>query len=213
MALSLCIIAVPISFIVKDDIFDQAEDLSAMYLRWAFGMTFILQVFPILITIPMSMIRGSLYVKGLLPEISIPGFFIALMPPVASILILVTAVMISQLTGNSLSFISILLQTLPPIIMAFRQRLNTAPRTEKIDIEISWIQWITEGLINVGLLCLVIWASDKQLLTSGREIIRFLLEFFGRSLITTVFFADRLFDISVCQLYSNHKSMGMIGLR
>jgi hypothetical protein len=171
-------------------------------------MSFIMLVSPILITMPISAIRGSLYIKGLLPEASLAGFFIALVSPLAAILILVSTVIMSEFTGDPLSFIGIILQILAPIIMAFRSRLYTAPRTEKIDAEISWIQWTTKGIVSVGLICLTIWAANKKLLSDGTEVARFLFELFGRSLITTVFFADRLFDLSICQFFNNRPAMG-----
>ena len=211
LVLSLWLIVVPVSFIMKDNLLDQGITESEMYLRWAYGMGFIIAVFPILITVPMSMIRGSLYIKGLLPEASLSGFFITLVSPSASILVVVTAVLISELTGDALSFIGVLLQILAPAIMAVRPRLYTVPRTDKIDNEISWIQWTTEAMVNLGLLCLVIWANNEKILSNGTEVTRFLFEWCGRTLITTVFFADRLFAVSICQLFSNRKAMGGVG--
>jgi hypothetical protein len=210
LVLSLWFIASPVSFLLKGTILDQSEDISAIAYRWAIGMAFTMILFPLLITIPMSMTRSALFIKGILPETSIAGFFIVLVSPLASILVLITGVMLSQLIGNTLSFIGIMLQMLAPIIMVIRSRLFFAPRDEKIDVEITWAHWTTEAMSIVGLLCFVIWAADEKLLNDGVEVARVLFEMFGRSLITTLFFADRLFDMSVCQLFSIRKAMGRI---
>jgi hypothetical protein len=218
LILSTWFLTLPVDFIYREEYLKSLEQVETLSLesmdgeRLKRGISYSIQVLPLIMTTPMGMVKGALRIKGLLPETNLAGWFIVAISPFFSLVVLSSTIMIAQLGADSLFLTGIGLILIAPMISVFQQKLYTATLTERLDCILGWTQWSIGMITNLGFILLIVWANKKKLLPDTASIAQFVFELIGRSFITNVFFSDTLFRITICHMLCNRKAMNELDL-
>lgn len=195
----------PIEYLLNQNVIRQtaAEDL--LVAKFTLGIGYSLQILPLILTIPSGTLRGSLRIRGLLPESSLAGWFIVLIAPIIPLTIFAAIVLVTQLFGNALLLVGVILLLIAPMLYVFRRRLYTEALTEEQDQSLEWNQRIMTGLSLCGVLVIGIWALSNDIFPKFVDVLRFLCEWVGRALTSTMVFADAVFRMTLHQLKIDRK--------
>jgi hypothetical protein len=180
------------------------EDLAQIAFRATVAVLYAINIFPVIVTVPSGIIRGSLRVRGLLPECSLAGWLIVITSPLYPLLVLMAMVLVSQLLGNVLLLLGSFVFMVAPTLYIFRRKLYTKPKLTAGEIsQVNWNQRIISGLTLFGLFLIAVWALTDAELEIGIEpsvVVRFILSFLGNQFCNTVVFADIVLRITMDSL-------------
>jgi hypothetical protein len=181
---------------------DQVEPLAQFWTRAYLALHVVIAVFPVIVTVPSGIIRGSLRVRGLLPECSLAGWLIVITSPLYPLIVLMAVVLVSQLLGNYLLVAGAVFFMAAPSLYVFRSKLYTKPKLSDQEIsQVNLNQRIIGGLTTVGLILIAVWClADTTLEITIWDVVNFLLSFFGNLFCNTVVFADVVFRMTVDSL-------------
>ena len=195
----------PIDYLLANDLLQQTTAEKLLLARFSLGISYSLQILPLIITIPSGALRGSLRVRGLLPECSLAGWFIVLIAPIVPLTIFAAMVLMTQLFGNALLLVGVVLLLVAPTFYVFRRKLYTEALTTEQDRGLEWNQRIMTILSICGAVMIGIWALTNDIFPSVVDVLLFLCEWVGRALSSTVVFADTVFRMTLHQLQIDRK--------
>jgi hypothetical protein len=193
----------------------------AALLGFVGAVTVYITLMPAVLSLIPGILRACLRVKALLPESILPGWFLVASTPLYILLFLVVFSTVNQIAGNFLLIAAVIALLGAPILYMVNAATFTRPLHSQEDIaKIGSIQ-NTVGLVilaGVALLFIYAFTADifgKSLIgTSERtslirpwdpNLIQFPIEYFVRSLFTTVLVAD-LFMIMNLSVWQNTKA-------
>ena len=176
---------------------------------------------PAVLSLIPGVLRGCLRIKALLPESIMPGWFLIAAAPLYFLLFLVIFTTVNQLAGNLILLIAVFALLVAPLLYLFNAGTFTRPlRTPEEIAKIGSVQNMATIVVIVGLVLIVIYAftatiMDKALigLSESRSLLRpwspqlfqFPLDYFVRSLFTTVVVAD-LFMLMNLSMWRHSKA-------
>ena len=203
----------PLAWLMKADFTDMdpsfreaAEEAVGVAAGILAGFGYYVALMPTVLSLIPGMLRGSVRIKGLLPESTLPGWFLVAGAPLYALLLLVSFIAINQMLGNALLLLSILLLLAAPLLYVIRADLFIQPLTSATEKRaIGIVQWIFFGVVAQGVLLLIIYLFTKKVgathlvgfsartsLMRPWKILQFYLDYLGRSLFITVLAADLL---------------------
>jgi hypothetical protein len=173
-------------------------------LAWSNYYLFVLS--PAVLALVPGLLRACVRIKRLLPESVLPGWFLVAAAPFNSLLVLVTVVALAQVAPSPLLVAGMLLWLAGPLAYLARARTFTRPLCSPQDLRgLARVQVIAWALILASCVCLVAYAAHWQFLglrLVGLEprtsllrpwqVVRYFLDFLGRSMFVTVLGADLL---------------------
>jgi hypothetical protein len=161
---------------------------------------------PAVLSLIPGVLRACLRIKALLPESILPGWFLIAATPLYVLLFLVIFTTINQVAGHILLMLGVFALLGAPLLYLFNAGTFTRPlRTPPEVRRIGVIQNIALAVTGIGLLLLLIWAFNATVFgwsligfsprTSlmrpwDLQLFQFPLDYFVRSLFTTVVVAD-----------------------
>jgi hypothetical protein len=173
-------------------------------LAWSNYYVFVLS--PAVLALVPGLLRACVRIKRLLPESVLPGWFLVAAAPFNGLLVLVTVVALAQVAPSPLLVAGMLLWLAAPLAYLARARTFTRPLCCPQDLRgLARVQIVAWALILASCVCLFAYAARWQLLglrlvgleprTSllrPWEVVRYFLDFLGRSMFVTVLAADLL---------------------
>mmetsp|Transcript_2588 Transcript_2588/g.3821 ORF Transcript_2588/g.3821 Transcript_2588/m.3821 type:complete len:467 (-) Transcript_2588:252-1652(-) len=167
------------------------------------ALQYAINMLPIIVTIPGSLIRACLKVRNLFPNSSLPGWILVVTSPFYSLVVLIAFVMVTQVAGNSVLLVGSLLLVLKPLVFMIWGSLFVGVNTPEVEKKIKILLNISLGLGALGFVMVGIWlvsadvggvrplgdCGDMCMLSYG-DGIRLLFETIGRALVTLVVFCD-----------------------
>jgi hypothetical protein len=187
-----------------------AAHLSRQYQRLVEGLVwgnyYLFVLSPAVLALVPGLLRACLRVKLLLPESILPGWFLVAAAPFNSLLVLVTVVALAQMAPSPLLVAGMLLWLTAPLAYLARARTFTRPLRSPEDLRaLTRIQLVAWALMTASAVCLVIYIATWQVLDrrlvgldSGTslfrpwQVVRYCLDFLGRSLFVTILGGDLL---------------------
>ena len=177
------------------------------------GMKFYLFLLPALFAIVPAASWACARVKGFLPESQAPGWGFVASVPLLALLALSTYLVIYHYWSHILLLLGLLALIGAPLLYLTRFRLLTRPLTESQDLQaLARTQVYVLATLGAGILLIFIYMvavkfGDHAILGTSKEknALRFWsldlhktwLEYVGRALFMTVFFADLLVKMAV----------------
>jgi hypothetical protein len=187
-----------------------AARLARQYERMVEGLAwanyYVLVLSPAVLALVPGLLRACVRVKRLLPESILPGWFLVAAAPFNSLLVLVTVVALAQVAPSPLLVAGMLLWLAAPLAYLARARTFTRPLCSPEDLRgLEHVQVVAWALIVASSVCLVAYATSWQAfglrlvglqprtsLVRPWEVVRYFLDFLGRSMFVTVLGADLL---------------------
>jgi hypothetical protein len=173
-------------------------------LVWGNYYVFILS--PAVLALVPGLLRACVRIKLFLPESILAGWFLVAAAPFNCLLVLVTAVALAQIAPSPLLEAGMLLWLAAPLAYLARARTFTRPLRSPEDLRgLARVQVVAWALITASSVCLIAYLATWQ--AFGRrlvglepatsllrpwEVVRYFLDFLGRSLFVTVLGADLL---------------------
>lgn len=137
-----------------------------------------------------GIIRSSMGLKTLLPESATPGWIVALITPIYTLMLLLTMITVNQLQGNWLLFFAALcLMTAPLIYLIFAKAIVRPHEAKEIGSVITPIRLAIGILTTVGLVLLSIWVLDLPMVSFG-DVFKFIFGLIANVLLLTVVVTD-----------------------
>jgi len=170
------------------------------------GYYYVVVLSPAVLALVPGVIRACIRVKMLLPEATLPGWFLVAAAPFNGLLVLVTFVALAQVAPSPLLLAGMLLWLAAPLVYLARARVYTRPIASTDELRsvgrvqaLAWVlalgsaacllayaaTWEAFGLHLVGL-------EPKSSLFRPWQVVRYFLDFSGRALFVTVLGADLL---------------------
>jgi len=186
---------------------DEAAVTQAMSLLGLLGaISVYVTLMPSVLSLIPGVLRGCLRIKALIPESILPGLFLIAAAPLYILLFLVIFTTVNQVAGNILLMLAVLALLMAPLLYLINAGTFTRPlRTPEEIAKIGQIQTAATVIVGIGLALLVFYAFTATIM--GKALIgtddatslmrpwslglfQFPLEYFVRSLFTTVLVAD-----------------------
>lgn len=179
--------------------------LSAL-LSFAYAAVVYVTLMPAVLALIPGILRACLRIKALIPESILPGLFLVAATPLYVLLFLVIFTTVNQVAGNGLLILGVLALTGAPLLYLANGRLFTRPlRTEEEVAKIGSVQNLVLLVMAAGVVMLALYAFTTEIF--GKSLIgtseatslmrpwspalfQFPIEYFVRSLFTTVLVAD-----------------------
>jgi hypothetical protein len=191
----------PIDYLIKSE-FKQNIDAS---IRIYLGIAYSLQLLPLIVTVPAGLVKASLRIRGLLPESSLAGWFIVMVSPITPLMIFAAIVLLTQSFGDAILLVGTILLMVSPLLYVMRRKLYTDVLTPEQDLQLDWNQRFISLLSILGIILITIWAIVNKIFPNASNTCLFLFQWFGRTLTTTITFADTVFRVTVHQLKQDRK--------
>jgi len=189
-------------------VFDLKETGDVFYVKIELALRYVLQLLPVVVTVPSSAVRAALRIRHLMPHSSLPGWILLICAPFYSLVVLIALVVVTQVAGDVLLLIGTLLLVLKPCVYLLRGSLFVGVSTPKVEKQIRTTMYVGVALGVAGIVMVTLWAftanvgirpigSEKDcdredcLLTYDQGA-KILFEWIGRTLVTTVIFCDFL---------------------
>jgi hypothetical protein len=170
-------------------------------------------VLPLVLSVLPAVTRSCVKVKGFLPESLVPGWVLAASVPLLIFFTFAALIAVYHIASNILLLLGLLILIGSPLLYFTRFKLLTRPVTSSQDLAaLAKAQMHVLAAVGVGILILFIYLfgvkmGEDKLVGFDKEnsimrpwslrIHRFWLEYLGRSLFLTVFFADLLVRMAV----------------
>ncbi len=202
-----------VAFTPADLVIDLRGDGRNAAMRSVLGIWFSVLLIPLVLSLLPAVSRGCVRMKTFLPESLVPGWGLAASVPLLVLLTLVSFVVVYHFAGNALLFLSLVLLVGAPLLYFTKFKLLTRPLTDPQEVQaLAKTQLKVLVAVAFGFLLLVIYlftakSGDSTILGFDRDksLVRpwslslhaMWLEYLGRSLFMTVFFADLLMRMSI----------------
>lgn len=224
LAGGLVAFAVPLgaAFVPADWLLDSKTDSTTtvddaakarMFSGMILGVQLYLTLVPLVLSLLPAVARACVRLKLLLPESLVPGWGLATSAPLCVLLTLATFVLLYHVVGNMLLLIGLVLWVGAPLLYLTRFGLLTRPVTSPADrATLVTTSLGVLGLILLGMCFLVVFLftakfggmtllgfdEAKSLARPwSLDLHRVWIEYAGRSLFLTVFFADLLVRVAL----------------
>jgi hypothetical protein len=174
------------------------------------GVQYAIFLLPTVITFPGGVVKGSVRVKGLLPDSSLPGFFLVTTAPFYSLIVLVALVIVVQFFGTGLLLLGALLLAVSPWVYVFHRRHYIgAVLDDSSSAQLDKAQRLNGVLTLAGLGFIMLWAFTanidgvKVVSVHGDGVLdlltvsRVAVESVARSFATTVVFAHIFLSLTI----------------
>jgi hypothetical protein len=173
---------------------------------FAYAAVVYITLMPAVLALIPGVLRACLRIKALIPESILPGLFLVAATPLYVLLFLVIFTTVNQVAGNGLLILGVLALTGAPLLYLANGRLFTRPlRSEEEVAKIGSVQTLVLVVMAVGVALLALYAFTTEIF--GKSLIgtseatslmrpwspslfQFPIEYFVRSLFTTVLVAD-----------------------
>ena len=210
----------PLEIIARQDFLDLLTNAEITFAKFVWALAYVIELLPVVVTLPGSAVRASLRVRNLLPHSSIPGWILIICAPFYSLIVLVALVVITQVAGDVLLLVGTFLVVAKPWLYMVRGGLFVGPSTPEVEGQISILLWIGLAVGIVGNVLVLSWAltanvsgvrplgqpsgpDDETIyLLSFRQFFQILFETIGRVMVSTVVFSDMIVGI-VLQNYKD----------
>ncbi|MEA3013436.1 MAG: hypothetical protein QOD42_1981 [Sphingomonadales bacterium] len=161
---------------------------------------------PAVLSLIPGVLRGCLRIKALIPESILPGLFLIAAAPLYILFFLVIFTTVNQVAGNLVLILAVLALLMAPLLYLFNAGTFTRPlRTPEEVAKVGQVQTTAMIILGIGLGLLVIYAFTATIF--GKSLVgmdeatslmrpwspslfQLPLEYFVRSLFTTVLVAD-----------------------
>ena len=175
------------------------------------GNYYVLVLSPAVLALVPGLLRACVRVKLLLPESTLAGWFLVAAAPFNGLLVLVTVVALAQVAPSPLLVAGMLLWLAAPFAYLARARTFVRPLRAPEDLRgLARVQAVAWVLIAASSVCLIAYLATWQVwgrrlvgldpetsLLRPWEVVRYFLDFLGRSLYVTVLGADLLLRATV----------------
>jgi hypothetical protein len=175
---------------------------------------------PAVLSLIPGVVRACLRIKALIPESILPGLFLVAATPLYLLLFLVIFTTVNQVAGNILLILAVLALLSAPLLYLVNARLFMRPlRTNEEMAKVGSVQQTATIVLGIGLALLVAYAftatifnqalvgfdaSTSMLRPWSPSLIQLPIDYFTRSLFTTVLVAD-LFMLMNLHLWRHTK--------
>lgn len=168
------------------------------------GAEYLITLLPTVLSLVPGLQRACLRVKTLVPESTLPGWFLVAAAPFNTLMLLVIFIAVNQVASDPLFLVGMLLCLAAPVLFLVRSQVFTGPLTSDGDFKrMRRVQSAVGAITMVGGVLLVIFITTrdvfgihvigldpKKALLSPVDLVGYLLEFAGRSLFMTALGAD-----------------------
>ncbi len=181
---------------------------------------------PAVLSLIPGVLRACLRIKALLPEATLPGWFLVAATPLYILLFLVIFSVINQVAGHFLLILGVLALLIAPTLYMINSSTFTKPlRTPAEIAKVGSVQNLAMGIALTGVVMLVLWTfvggiGPQNVALIGGEgssllrpwnprVLQFPIDFVGRSLFTTVVVADLIMQMNVSMWRHDKQSEGV----
>lgn len=183
---------------------------------------------PAVLALIPGVLRACLRIKALLPEATLPGWFLVAAAPLYILLFLVIFSVVNQVAGHFLLIFGVLALLISPVLYVLNANTFTRPLRAAEDIrKVGTVQNMAVIISLAGVFMLVLWTfvgnlgfgpnSMSLIGLEGSSVLRpwnprvlqFPIDFFGRSLFTTVVVADLIMQMNVSMWRHDKQSEGV----
>ena len=181
---------------------------------------------PAVLSLIPGVLRACLRIKALLPEATLPGWFLVAASPLYILLFLVIFSVVNQIAGHFLLILGVLALLISPVLYVVNSSTFTKPlRTPAEIAKVGTVQNLAMGIAIVGVVMLVLWTfvggiGPQNIALIGGEgssilrpwnprVLQFPIDFVGRSLFTTVVVADLIMQMNVSMWRHDKQSEGV----
>lgn len=188
---------------------------------------------PAVLSLIPGVLRACLRIKALLPEATLPGWFLVSATPLYILLFLVIFSVINQLAGHFLLILGVLALLVAPVLYVLNAKTFTSPLRSPPEVaKIGSVQNMAIIIALVGTVLLVLWTFVGQIGANGPtllgfsppnqmtgdgsilrpwnpRVLQFPVDFLGRSLFTTVVVADLIMQMNVSMWRHDKQSEGV----
>jgi hypothetical protein len=177
------------------------------------GVEFYLLLVPTVFSLLPAVSRACIRLKLLLPESLVPGWGLVASTPLFVLLTLSTFVLLYHIAGNALLLLGLVCWVGAPLLYLLKFSLLTRPVTEPADRDaLSKLSFVVLGTMLLGIMFLLIFLftakvgsvtilgfdEEKSAVRPwSLDLHKLWIEYLGRSLFLTVFFADLLLKVSL----------------
>jgi hypothetical protein len=178
-------------------------------LRLLLAVEYAATLLPTVISVPSGVLRGASRMRGLLPQASLPGWFLVAVAPFAAFLTLVAFVLLVHLAGTRALVLGVGLMTAAPLQYLFLWRAWTdttgrpsVQRTRTIGALVGSLLAIS-GIVVIGLWALSAELNGRRLvgtpdaLFGWPEVARTIAEYAARSLLASVVFTQLFLTMTI----------------
>ncbi len=187
-------------------------DVGAAFMYYFALMPTVLSLIP-------GALRACVRVKSLLPGSTLPGWFLVAGAPLYVLLVLVLFIAVNQVIGNLLLLAGVAVLLAAPLVYVARARLFVRPLTAERRASLARVQWAFLGCAFLGAALIVAYLLTKTLgpyplldvhtplhlvgfdentsLMRPWKLVRFFIEYLGRTFFITVVAADLLLRATV----------------
>ena len=207
---------VPLDWLIDNELFvrnigDRETAALLLQLVKAFlAIGYAVSLLPAIVTFPGGVVRGSLLAKGLVPQSSLPGFFLVATAPFYSLVVMVALVVVMQFIGTGLLVVGVLLLAVAPWVYVVNRKLYLAgDLAQMASPRLDLTQRLNGALIAGGIIVVLVWALTTDVdgipvVGSGDDafldhvtLARVTVEAIGRVIVTTVAFAHVFLSMTV----------------
>ncbi|HEV7661043.1 MAG TPA: DUF4339 domain-containing protein [Allosphingosinicella sp.] len=168
---------------------------------------------PAVLSLIPGVLRGCLRIKALIPESILPGLFLIAAAPLYILFFLVIFTTINQVAGNLVLILAVLALLMAPLLYLFNAGTFTRPlRTPEEIAKVGQVQTTAMIILSIGVGLLVVYAFTATIF--GKSLVgldhttslmrpwnttlyQLPLEYFVRSLFTTVLVADLFMQMNL----------------
>ena len=136
---------------------DKLPPTDAFILKISDGIMYLIQIMPLIVTIPNGVIKGSLRIRGLLPYSSIAGWICVFTAPFLSLLLYTALIFLTQMAGTILLVVGATLLTISPILYVAFYKLYTQSLSDEEEQKLTEVQRIIGLCQLLGFIIVLIW--------------------------------------------------------
>jgi hypothetical protein len=175
------------------------------------GYYYVVVLSPAVLALVPGVMRACIRVKMLLPQATLPGWFLVAAAPFNGLLVLVTFVALAQVAPSPLLLAGMLLWLAAPLVYLARAKIYTRPLCSADELRSVWrVQTVAWSLALASAICLIAYAGmwevfglrlvglePQSSLYRPWHVVRYFLDFSGRALFVTVLGADLLLQATL----------------
>ena len=160
----------PADWLYRSD-YRLGDDLDAFIIRTFEAAEYGIDIYPVLLTIPLGVMQGSLRIRRLLPFSSFPGWVIITVAPFLCALMLGVLLLVVQIGSSPLLFAgSILLVSSPTLYLIFR-KLYTHSTTEEEEKRLDMCQRAVLLTQLLGVFFVLVAAWNFEVVVAPEEVV------------------------------------------
>lgn len=214
----------PIKWIASSEVNMNLEANPDIYAQvtFLFAVQYMVDLVPIIVSIPLGMVRAALRIRGLLPHSVLAGWILMVTLPLKIMIGLLGLVLASQIVGHLLLIVAAVFLLVGPFVYLYNGKLYTEPITDTWEKQAQYRQAIVRITGLVGALFFLIWllvgelygrkisGTNQELdiddpLITYAALVRLAFQFMGQTLVATVCFADLFLQAAIANWGSDLK--------